>query len=142
MNPKPLRIATRSSALALWQAEHVAACLQARAPQRPVALVTLTTQGDRNLQDSLALIGGKGLFVKELEVALAEGRADLAVHSMKDVPVEMPEGFVIAAVLQREDPRDAFVSPAGRPSRRCLRARGSAAPVCAARASCCTGDRT
>ncbi len=111
MNPEPLRIATRRSALALWQAEHVAACLRALAPQRPVELVALTTQGDRNLQDSLALIGGKGLFVKELEVALAEGRADLAVHSMKDVPVEMPEDFVIAAVLQREDPRDAFVSP-------------------------------
>lgn len=111
MNPEPLRIATRRSALALWQAEHVAACLRALAPQRPVELVALTTRGDRNLQDSLALIGGKGLFVKELEVALAEGRADLAVHSMKDVPVEMPEDFVIAAVLQREDPRDAFVSP-------------------------------
>jgi hydroxymethylbilane synthase len=111
MNPEPLRIATRSSALALWQAQHVAARLGALAAPRPVELLPLTTQGDRNLQDSLALTGGKGLFVKELENALVDGRADLAVHSMKDVPVELPAGFVIAAVLEREDPRDAFVSP-------------------------------
>ncbi|MGH8415416.1 MAG: hydroxymethylbilane synthase, partial [Gammaproteobacteria bacterium] len=110
MNPKPLRIATRKSALALWQAGHVAACLEALAPGRSVELVPLTTQGDRNLQDSLALAGGKGLFVKELETALAEDRAELAVHSMKDVPVALPAEFVIAAVLEREDPRDAFVS--------------------------------
>ncbi|MGH8281000.1 MAG: hydroxymethylbilane synthase, partial [Gammaproteobacteria bacterium] len=110
MNPKPLRIATRKSALALWQAGHVAACLKTLAPGRSIELVALTTQGDRNLQDSLALAGGKGLFVKELETALAEDRADLAVHSMKDVPVALPAEFVIAAVLEREDPRDAFVS--------------------------------
>ncbi|HEX5340375.1 MAG TPA: hydroxymethylbilane synthase [Gammaproteobacteria bacterium] len=110
MNQSPLRIATRKSALALWQAEHVAARLRLLVPERTVELVPLTTQGDRNLQDSLAAIGGKGLFVKELEVALAEGRADLAVHSMKDVPAELPDGFAIAAVLEREDPRDAFVS--------------------------------
>ena len=110
MTPKPLRIATRKSALALWQAEHVAARLRALSPRRPIALAPLTTQGDRNLQDSLALIGGKGLFVKELEVALTEGRADLAVHSMKDVPAELPPAFVIGAVLEREDPRDALVS--------------------------------
>ncbi len=110
MNPKPLRIATRKSALALWQAGHVAARLRALLPAQAVELVPLTTQGDRNLQDSLALAGGKGLFVKELETALAENRADLAVHSMKDVPVTLPTDFVIAAVLEREDPRDAFIS--------------------------------
>lgn len=110
MKPAPLRIATRKSALALWQAEHVAARLRALVPERPVELLPISTQGDRNLQDSLAAIGGKGLFIKELEVALGEHRADLAVHSMKDVPAELPEGFTIAAVLEREDPRDAFVS--------------------------------
>lgn len=110
MHPQPLRIATRKSALALWQAEHVAARLRTLAAPRAIELLPLTTQGDHNLQDSLALVGGKGLFVKELESALAEGRADLAVHSMKDVPAELPAEFVIAAVLEREDPRDAFVS--------------------------------
>ncbi|MGH8369770.1 MAG: hydroxymethylbilane synthase, partial [Gammaproteobacteria bacterium] len=106
----PLRIATRKSALALWQAEHVATRLRALTPERRVELVPLTTQGDRNLQDSLADIGGKGLFIKELETALAEGRAEIAVHSMKDVPAELPDSFTIAAVLEREDPRDAFLS--------------------------------
>lgn len=110
MNLNPLRIATRKSALALWQAEHVAARLRPLAAPRAVELLPLTTQGDRSLQDSLALVGGKGLFVKELENALADKRADLAVHSMKDVPVALPADFVIAAVLEREDPRDAFVS--------------------------------
>ncbi len=110
MHLEPLRIATRNSALALWQARHVAARLQTLAAPRPVELLPLTTQGDRNLQDSLALAGGKGLFVKELEAALADQRADLAVHSMKDVPVVVPEEFMIAAVLEREDPRDAFLS--------------------------------
>lgn len=110
MNAQPLRIATRTSALALWQAEHVARRLRELVPQRPVVLVPLTTEGDRNLEDSLALVGGKGLFVKQLEAALSSGVAHLAVHSMKDVPVELPPGFMIAAVLQREDPRDAFVS--------------------------------
>ncbi len=110
MNPTPLRIATRKSALALWQAEHVAARLRALEPGRTVELVPMTTEGDRNLGISLASAGGKGLFIKELEVALAEGRAELAVHSMKDVPVEMPPEFIIAAVLEREDPRDAFLS--------------------------------
>lgn len=110
MHLEPLRIATRNSALALWQAHHVAIRLQTLAAPRPVELLPLTTQGDRNLQDSLALVGGKGLFVKELETALADKRADVAVHSMKDVPVELPVEFIIAAVLEREDPRDAFVS--------------------------------
>ena len=110
MTPTPLRIATRKSALALWQAEHVAALLRALDPGRPVELLPLTTEGDRDLGISLAAAGGKGLFIKELEVALADGRADLAVHSMKDVPVELDSRFAIAAVLERDDPRDAFVS--------------------------------
>jgi hydroxymethylbilane synthase len=110
LNHPPIRIATRKSTLALWQAKHVAAQLRALAPERAVELVPLSTQGDRNLQDSLANIGGKGLFVKELELALVEDRADLAVHSMKDVPAELPQGFNIAAVLEREDPHDAFIS--------------------------------
>lgn len=110
MTPKPIRIATRKSALALWQAEHVAARLRALEPGRAVELVPLTTEGDRNLGLSLATAGGKGLFIKELEVALADGRADLAVHSMKDVPVLLAPEFVIGAVLEREDPRDAFLS--------------------------------
>lgn len=110
MNHQPIRIATRNSALALWQARQVAARLQAVVSPRAVELLPVTTQGDRNLQDSLANAGGKGLFVKELEIALAEERADLAVHSMKDVPVEIPAEFAIAAVLEREDPRDAFLS--------------------------------
>ena len=110
MNPPPLRIATRKSTLALWQAEHVAARLRTLIPERPVELVPISTQGDRNLKDSLANIGGKGLFIKELEIALAEGRAELAVHSMKDVPAELPDGFTLSAVLEREDPRDALLS--------------------------------
>lgn len=110
MSPRTLRIATRNSALALWQAGHVAARLRAVVPAQPVELLPLVTQGDRELNASLAQAGGKGLFIKELETALADGRADLAVHSMKDVPVALPEGLVIAAVLEREDARDAFVS--------------------------------
>jgi len=110
MTPTPLRIATRKSALALWQSEHVAARLRALDPGRPVELLPLTTEGDRDLGISLAAAGGKGLFIKELEVALADGRADLAVHSMKDVPVELESRFALAAVLDREDPRDAFLS--------------------------------
>jgi hydroxymethylbilane synthase len=110
MTSKPIRIATRKSALALWQAEHVAARLRALEPGRVVELLPMTTEGDRNLGISLSAVGGKGLFIKELEVALAEGRADLAVHSMKDVPVVLAAEFVIAAVLEREDPRDAFLS--------------------------------
>ncbi|MBC7983727.1 MAG: hydroxymethylbilane synthase [Candidatus Obscuribacterales bacterium] len=105
-----LRIATRQSKLALWQAEHVAALLRAAHPALQIELVKLTTQGDRILDRPLADIGGKGLFIKELEVALAENRADLAVHSMKDVPSEVPAGMVLAAMLLRADARDAFVS--------------------------------
>ncbi|HEV2111882.1 MAG TPA: hydroxymethylbilane synthase [Gammaproteobacteria bacterium] len=106
-----LRIATRKSALALWQAEHVAARLRTLAPGGAVELVPMSTEGDRNLGLSLAASGGKGLFVKELEQALLDGRADLAVHSMKDVPVLLSPEFAIAAVLEREDPHDAFLSP-------------------------------
>jgi hydroxymethylbilane synthase len=103
-----LVIATRESRLALWQAEHVKALLQARGCQ--VRLLGMTTQGDQILDRSLSKVGGKGLFVKELEVALHDGSADIAVHSLKDVPMDMPEGFELACVMEREDPRDAWVS--------------------------------
>ena len=106
-----LRIATRQSRLALWQAQWVARLLSQAHQDLVVELVPMTTEGDRRLDASLAKIGGKGLFIKELEVAMLEDRADLAVHSMKDVPALMPEGFHIAAVLPREDPRDALVTP-------------------------------
>jgi hydroxymethylbilane synthase len=107
---KTVRIATRESRLALWQAEHVAALLCRQHPGLTVELVPMTTRGDQVLDTTLAKIGGKGLFIKELETAMLEGRADIAVHSMKDVPAEIPEGFEIVAVLEREDPRDALVS--------------------------------
>jgi len=106
----PLRIATRQSALALWQAEHVAALLRAAHPQLVVELVPMTTRGDQITDRSLAAIGGKGLFLKELEVAIAQRRADIAVHSFKDVPMELDPGFAIGAVLERADPADAFIS--------------------------------
>jgi hydroxymethylbilane synthase len=105
-----LRIATRQSRLALWQAQHVAAKLREAHPELSVELVPMTTQGDRILDRSLAQVGGKGLFIKELEIAIAEGRADIAVHSMKDVPSDMPPGMTLAAMLTRADPHDAFVS--------------------------------
>lgn len=108
--PKKLVIATRESQLALWQAEHVKARLMALHPGLEVELLGMTTQGDQILDSPLSRIGGKGLFVKELETAMAEGRADLAVHSIKDVPMDLPEGFELAAISQREDPRDAFIS--------------------------------
>jgi hydroxymethylbilane synthase len=103
-----LVIATRESRLALWQAEHVKALLEQRGHQ--VSLLGMTTRGDQILDRTLSKVGGKGLFVKELEVALEEGHADLAVHSLKDVPMDLPEGFVLGCVMEREDPRDAFVS--------------------------------
>ena len=105
----PLVIATRESRLALWQAEHVKALLQAQGHQ--VQLLGMTTKGDQILDRTLSKVGGKGLFVKELEVALEEGTAHIAVHSLKDVPMDMPDGFALACVMEREDPRDAFVSP-------------------------------
>jgi len=107
-----VRIATRRSRLALWQAEHVAKCLTAVHPGLVTRLVPLVTEGDRIQDRSLATVGGKGLFIKELETAMLAGVADIAVHSMKDVPAELPEGLGIAAVLERADPRDAFVSGA------------------------------
>lgn len=103
-------IATRESPLALWQAEHVKTCLQLMHPRLEVELLGMKTRGDKILDTPLAKVGGKGLFVKELEVAMLEGRADIAVHSMKDVPVDFPEGLGLAVILEREDPRDAFVS--------------------------------
>ena len=105
-----LTIATRRSRLALWQAEHVKARLEALEPELEVRLLALSTRGDELLEVRLDKVGGKGLFVKELEQALADARADLAVHSMKDVPAALPEGFALAAILAREDPRDALVS--------------------------------
>lgn len=110
MSTDLLRIATRKSPLALWQAEHVRERLQAEHPGLQVELVTMSTQGDRVLDSPLAKIGGKGLFVKELELAMLEDRADIAVHSMKDVPAELPQGLGIGTILEREDPRDALVS--------------------------------
>jgi hydroxymethylbilane synthase len=110
MTPTTLRIATRKSALALWQAEHVAGLLRAAHPGLHVELVPLSTRGDEILDKPLATIGGKGLFLKELEVAMLEGRADLAVHSLKDVPAELEPGFTLPAILPRADAADAFVS--------------------------------
>ncbi|MDR3444046.1 MULTISPECIES: hydroxymethylbilane synthase [unclassified Dyella] len=110
MTPTTLRIATRKSALALWQAEHVAAELRITHPGLIVELVPLSTRGDEILDKPLATIGGKGLFLKELEVAMLEGRADLAVHSLKDVPAELEPGFTLPAILPRADSADAFVS--------------------------------
>lgn len=108
--PHKLVIASRESRLAMWQAEHVRAALQQYYPQCDVSILGMTTRGDQILDKTLSKVGGKGLFVKELEVAMAEGRADLAVHSLKDVPMELPEGFALTAVMEREDPRDALVS--------------------------------
>ncbi len=105
-----VRIATRKSPLALWQAEHVRDALLAAHPRLQIELLKMTTQGDKILDSPLAKIGGKGLFVKELEQGLLEGRADIAVHSMKDVPAEFPAGLHLAVILAREDERDAFVS--------------------------------
>ncbi|MBP6115482.1 MAG: hydroxymethylbilane synthase [Neisseriaceae bacterium] len=106
----PIVIASRESVLAMWQAEHIKARLEALYPEASVSILGMTTQGDQILDRTLSKIGGKGLFVKELEQALADGRADLAVHSIKDVPMQLPEGFSLAAITEREDPTDAFVS--------------------------------
>src|SRR5262245_14965819 len=107
----PVRIATRRSRLALWQAEHVAARLASLHPGLVISLVPIVTEGDRIQDRSLAAVGGKGLFIKELEHAIRDGLADIAVHSMKDLPGQLAPGFAIAAALERGDPRDAFVSP-------------------------------
>ncbi len=110
MSNNRIVIATRQSPLALWQAEHVQRRLREAHPGLEVELLKMTTQGDKILDTPLAKIGGKGLFVKELEEGLLDGRADIAVHSMKDVPVELPDGLYLPVILNREDPRDAFVS--------------------------------
>ncbi|EFH72772.1 porphobilinogen deaminase [Vibrio cholerae RC385] len=110
MTETPIRIATRQSPLALWQANYVKDALMAAHPGLQVELVTMVTRGDVILDTPLAKVGGKGLFVKELEIAMLEGRADLAVHSMKDVPVDFPDGLGLVTICEREDPRDAFVS--------------------------------
>ena len=108
--PSRLIIASRESRLALWQAVHIQSRLASLYPQCTVEILGMTTRGDQVLDRPLSQIGGKGLFIKELEVAMQEGRADLAVHSLKDVPMEMPDGFAMTAIAVREDPRDAFVS--------------------------------
>lgn len=105
-----LRIATRKSQLALWQAEYVSKMLKHHHPELEIELIKMTTQGDKILDTPLAKVGGKGLFVKELEVGMLEGEADIAVHSMKDVPVDLPNGLHLPIICPREDPRDAFVS--------------------------------
>ena len=110
MPPRPIRIATRKSALALWQAEYVKDCLEQAHPGLLVSLVPMVSRGDKLLDAPLAKIGGKGLFVKELETALLDNEADIAVHSMKDVPMDFPEGLGLFCICEREDPRDAFVS--------------------------------
>jgi hydroxymethylbilane synthase len=110
MSAQAVRIATRKSPLAMWQAEHVAAALRAAHPGLEVEILGMSTQGDKILDTPLAKIGGKGLFVKELEERMLSDDADIAVHSMKDVPVELPEGLHLSVILEREDPRDAFVS--------------------------------
>ena len=110
MSEEILRIATRKSPLALWQANYVSDMLRHYHPELKIELVTMTTQGDKILDTPLAKVGGKGLFVKELETGMLEGRADIAVHSMKDVPVDFPTGLHLAVICEREDPRDAFVS--------------------------------
>ncbi|MBT5287299.1 MAG: hydroxymethylbilane synthase, partial [Candidatus Thioglobus sp.] len=107
---KTLKIATRKSPLALWQAEHVKTRLETHHPDLNIELVKMTTQGDQILNSPLSKIGGKGLFIKELEVGMMEGVADIAVHSMKDMPYEIPQGFALGAILKRENPYDAFVS--------------------------------
>lgn len=108
--PKKLVIASRESRLAMWQAEYVRDCLKKLYPACDVSILGMTTRGDQILDRTLSKVGGKGLFVKELEVALEEGRADFAVHSLKDVPMQLPEGFELACIMEREDARDAFVS--------------------------------
>jgi len=110
MSEQQIRIATRKSPLAMWQAEHVADALRSAHPGLEVEILGMSTQGDKILDTPLAKIGGKGLFVKELEERMLSGEADIAVHSMKDVPVELPEGLHLSVIMEREDPRDAFVS--------------------------------
>lgn len=110
LTPQKIIIASRESLLAMWQAKFIQKCLCELYPQTEISILGMTTRGDQILDQSLSKIGGKGLFTKELEQALEDGRADIAVHSMKDMPMNVPEGFKLAAITEREDPRDAFVS--------------------------------
>ncbi|MBP6368023.1 MAG: hydroxymethylbilane synthase [Nitrosomonas sp.] len=110
LSPQKIVIASRESLLAMWQAKFIQKCLGELYPQTEISILGMTTRGDQILDQSLSKIGGKGLFIKELEQALEDGRADIAVHSMKDMPMNVPEGFKLAAITEREDPRDAFVS--------------------------------
>lgn len=142
MSSREIRIATRQSALALWQAEYVKARLEQAHPGLTVTLLPMTSRGDKLLDAPLAKIGGKGLFVKELETALLEGAADIAVHSMKDVPMDFPEGLGLYTICEREDPRDAFVSNTYASPSNCQPGAWSAPPACAARRSCWRAGRT
>jgi len=108
--PHKIIIASRESLLAMWQARFIQHCLSQLYPQTEISILGMTTRGDQILDQSLSKIGGKGLFIKELEQALEDGRADIAVHSMKDMPMNVPDGFTLAVITEREDPRDAFVS--------------------------------
>lgn len=110
LSPQKIVIASRESLLAMWQAKHIQKRLSELYPQTEISILGMTTRGDQILDQSLSKIGGKGLFIKELEQALEDGRADIAVHSMKDMPMNVPDGFALAAITEREDPRDAFVS--------------------------------
>ncbi len=110
LSPQKIVIASRESLLAMWQAKHIQKRLSGLYPQTEISILGMTTRGDQILDQSLSKIGGKGLFIKELEQALEDGRADIAVHSMKDMPMNVPDGFALAAITEREDPRDAFVS--------------------------------
>lgn len=142
MSSREIRIATRQSALALWQAEYVKARLEQAHPGLTVTLLPMTSRGDKLLDAPLAKIGGKGLFVKELETALLEGAADIAVHSMKDVPMDFPEGLGLYTICEREDPRDAFVSNTYASLEQLPAGSVSAPPACAARRSCWRAGRT
>ncbi len=136
MAARTLKIATRKSPLAMWQANFVKDRLEALYPELQVELVPMSTQGDKILDTPLAKVGGKGLFVKELETAMLEGRADIAVHSMKDVPVEFPEGLGLHTICEREDPRDAFVSNRFTAIDELPQGAVSVPPACVVSASC------
>ena len=140
--PKRIVIASRESALAMWQAQHIRDRLRALYPQTEVSILGMTTQGDQILEVTLSKIGGKGLFVKELETALEDGSADLAVHSLKDVPMNLPAGFVLAAIGKREDPHDAFIPTNLKTWLRCPQAAWWGRPACVAKASCAHAFRS
>src|SRR5207249_11296368 len=135
-------IASRRSRLAMWQSEHVAGELKRLYPQCEVSILGITTRGDQIVDRPLAQIGGKGLFVKELEAALEAGRADLAVHSAKDVPMRLPEGFCLAAIAAREDPRDCLVSNVSASLEALPPGSILGTSACAARRSCASAIRT